>query len=200
MKFGRVNYTGDYGLAAQDVVFFGLETIGLIAGLAGTAVSAAGTIAAGSAQKSAADFQAQQLRAKAAESLAASQREAADRQKQTDLVLSRQQAGAASSGLGALDPTILQLAGDTYAKGTLNRDMVTYSGKSQRAGYLDQANAAEASGKAAQTGSYFGAAGTILGGMSSFANKYANIDKPATSFPAVKPLWDDDGNPAGGYN
>ncbi len=192
MRLGRINFACDNAGTISGAVFTGLETIGLIAGLAGTAVSAAGTIAGGAAQKSAADYQAQQLKMKAAESLAASQREAADRQKQADLVMSRQQAGAASSGLGALDPTILQLQGDTFAQGRLNRDMTLYQGKSQRAGLLDQAKATIASGKAAQTGSILGATGTILGGVSSFGTKYANISRPEGAKPAVSPMDEDD--------
>lgn len=206
MNFGRVNFTGDYGLFSQGAVSAplfallpSLSTLSSIAGVAGTAVSAVGTIAAGSAAKASAEFEADQLRKKGAESLAASQREAEDRRKQTELVMSRQQAGAASSGLGALDPTVLALAGDTFQQGTLNSEMATYTGLSQRAGYMDQANAAIASGKAAQKGSYLGAAGTLLGGVSSFGSKYASINKPVNQQSAAPAnLYNEDDMQNGG--
>jgi hypothetical protein len=50
----------------------GLELIGLL----GTAISGVGTIAAGAAQKNAADFEAQQMEMKAKEETAAAQRDA----------------------------------------------------------------------------------------------------------------------------
>lgn len=192
MKWGRINFVCDYGLAAQGAVFTGLETIGLIAGLAGTAVSAVGTIAAGNAQKASADYEAKQMEQKAAEALASSQREAVDREKQANLVISRQQAGAAASGLGATDPTILQLQSDTFQQGRLNRDMAVYTGESQRAGYLDQAAATRASGEAAKKGSYLAAGGTLLGGISSFGTKYADSTRPVGQKSAVGSFEGDD--------
>jgi len=159
---------------------FGLSAI---IGLVGTAVSAVGTIAAGSAQKASSEFQAKQLEQQAAEEKAASQREAAKVRKERDFILSRQQAVASASNLGALDETVQDLAGDVAQEGALQEGMVRYGGDERAKGRRAQAAAARMEGKAAQTGSYFSAAGTILGGMGSFAKDYGTdpLLKGATS-------------------
>lgn len=159
----------------------GLETIALIAGLAGSAASAVGTIAAGNQAAAGAEFEAAQLEAGAAEEKAASQREAMAKRKETQFVLSRQQAVASQSNLGALDETVVDLAGDVAQEGALQEGMIRYGGTSRAAGRRAQAQAARISGKAAQTGSYLSAAGTIMGGIGSFASDFSATRKPASS-------------------
>lgn len=148
---------------------FGLSAI---LGLVGAGVSAAGTLAAGAAQKSAADFQAAQLDQQAKEETAAAQREAERAKKEKNFVLSRQQAVAGASGLGALDETVQDLAGDVITQGTLNEGMIRYGGEERAKGRRAQAASARMEGKAAQTGSYFGAAGTLMDGVGSFAKDW----------------------------
>lgn len=156
---------------------FGLSTI---IGLVGTAVSAAGTLAAGAAQKSAADFQAEQLEQQAAEEKAASQREADRKKKETNFILSRQQAVASASNLGALDETVLDLAGDVAQEGAYQEGMIRYGGEERAKGRRAQAASSRLEGKAAQTGSYFGAAGTLMGGIGDFASDYGLGKKKKT--------------------
>lgn len=148
---------------------FGLSAI---LGILGTGVSAAGTIAAGAAQKSAADFQAEQLEKQAHEERAAAQREESRTKKERDFVLSRQQAVASASNLGALDETVLDLAGDVVQESAYQQGMIRYGGEERAKGRRAQAAAARLEGKAAQTGSYFGAAGTLMSGMGDFASDY----------------------------
>ncbi|RVD31420.1 hypothetical protein [Mesorhizobium sp. M4B.F.Ca.ET.017.02.2.1] len=148
---------------------FGLSTI---LGLVGTAASAAGTLAAGVAQKSASEYQAAQLEQQAKEERAAAQREAERAKKEKDFVLSRQQAVAGASGLGALDETVQDLAGDVITQGTLNEGMIQYGGEERAKGRRAQAVSARLEGKAAQTASYFGAAGTLMDGIGSFAKDW----------------------------
>lgn len=148
---------------------FGLSTI---LGLVGTAVSAAGTLAAGAAQKSAADYQAAQLDQQAKEETAAAQREAQRAEKEKNFVLSRQQAVAGASGLGALDETVQSLAGDVITQGEVNKGMIIYGGEERAKGRRAQAVSARMEGKAAQTGSFFGAAGTLMDGVGSFAKDW----------------------------
>lgn len=158
---------------------FGLSTI---FGLLGTGISAAGTIAAGAAQKSAADFQAEQLERQAAEERAAAGREADRARKERDFVLSRQQAVASASNLGALDETVLDLAGDVVQQGEMNEGMIRYGGEERAKGRRAQAAAARLEGKAAQTGSYFGAAGTLMSGVGDFASDYGLKKKPSSNY------------------
>jgi len=158
-----------------------IGVIGKVLGAVGSAVSAFGTIAAGGAQKSAAEFQAKQLEVKASEEKAASQREAARVRKERDFILSRQQAVAASSNLGALDETVQDLAGDVVQEGAYQEAMVRYGGDERAKGLRAQAAAARLEGKAAQTGSYFSAGGTILGGLGTFASDYSKATAPAST-------------------
>jgi hypothetical protein len=159
----------------------GLETIAMIAGLAGTAASAAGTLAAGAARKDAADFQAQQLERQAAEERAASQREADQADKERDFILSRQQVVASSSNLGALDETVLDLSGDVAQEASLKRGMIRYGGEERAKGRMAQAAAARLEGEAEKKGSYFAAAGTIASGIGSFADAYIKRRNPMQS-------------------
>ena len=150
--------------------------------LLGTAVSAVGTIAAGTAQKSAANYQAQQREQQAMESRAAAQRTSMEHQRQTELMQSKLQANAAASGAGAADPTVVKLGEDIASRGEYQSLMDMYQGENRARGLQDQATADRLSGKAAQTGSYFSAAGTIASGAGSFLSKYANDFKTSPSY------------------
>lgn len=141
----------------------GLETI---LALAGTATSAIGTIAAGSAAQADAEFQAKQLEAKGQEEFAASQREAAEKRKDARLLLSRSQALAAASGAGT-GGSVLENEQDIAGEGELQALSSLYAGESRKRGLYDQAAASRRSGKAAKMGSYFKAGGTLLSGAGS---------------------------------
>lgn len=149
-----------------------LAAISTIAGIAGGVVSAVGTIAAGQSQKRAAERQAQQLEMRGKEERAAAQREAFDVGREKGLIQSRQQAVAAASGAGALDPTILDLAGDVEAEGTYRQLLHTYGGEERRKGNFAQAAGARRSGRAAATGAWLDAGGTILGGASTMFDRF----------------------------
>lgn len=145
-------------------------SIGLIAGLAGSVVSAVGTIAAGRAAKQQADFQAAQYDVESKAEFAAGQREAEDIRKNKEYVISRQQNLAAASGFDATDPSSVSLIAETAGYGQYQELMALAAGEQRRKRAEYAASASRASGKAALTGSYFSAAGTILGG---FANAFA---------------------------
>lgn len=158
-----------------------LATIATIASIGGTIVSAIGTIAAGNAQRRAANFQAAQLEQQAGQELAASQREAYEYQRNKDLALSRQQAVAGASGLSATDPSVLFLAGETAGRGRYQEEMALYTGKARQQGFQNQAKATRLSGQAAAQGAMFDAAGTILGGFGSFFDKYGRLNAGTNS-------------------
>lgn len=161
-----------------------MAQLAMVAMIAGSAMQAAGTLAAGNAAEAEGAFQAQQLDIKAKEEVAASQREAMQKRKETDLVLSRQQALAASSGLGALDPTILDLAGDVAEEGAYHESLIRYGGQERAAGLKLQGQAARFSGKNAQRGSRWAAAGTLASGVgSSMFGKYGAGGPPAAGAP-----------------
>lgn len=148
------------------------------------------------ANKQAAEFEAVQLEMQGNEELAASQQEAEESRRRKTLALSTLQARAAGSGFTATDPTALNLSDEISKYGTLQQQMALYGGQSRKSGLLSQAAARRFEGEtglaiggyesaslrqaasAARSGSYLSAAGTILGGISSMAGKYAK--KPST--------------------
>lgn len=146
--------------------------IAAIASIVGTVVSAVGTIAAGQSQRRMAEYQAKGLDIKAKEEFAAGQRDALEYARRLKMAQSRVQAVSAAGGLGATDTTVLDLQGDLAEHGTLQSQMAQYGGASRAQGTREQAQGLRVSGRAAETGSYFNAAGTILGGFSSMYDSY----------------------------
>lgn len=151
----------------------GLETIGLIAGLAGTAVSAVGAIKSGQDADAAAQANAAAEERRAGEERAAATREAARRAQQTSLLLSKQQALAASSGGGATDETVLGLMGGVAKEGQYQQDSAIYAGDSKATNLEDEAAIARWKGQNARTAGYISAGGSVLSGVSGFS-KYWN--------------------------
>lgn len=143
----------------------GLELIGLL----GTAISGVGTIAAGAAQKNAADYEAQQMDMKAKEEVAASQRDALQKKHEGAILNSRAQAVAAASGAGAGTdaPTIVKLMGDTAGTAQYNADSALYGGFSRAAGLKDAAKGKRAEGNASLLGSVFSGFGGMAKGITS---------------------------------
>ncbi len=150
----------------------GLSAIATIASLAATAVSAVGTIAAGGAQKQAADHRAAQLEVEATQERAKAQQDALAVARKKRLELSRLQARAAASGFGAADPTVLDLTGEVAQYGTLAQQRARYGGDVRAEGLRSSAAGARAQGAAAMRNASFSAAGTILGGVSSMFRRY----------------------------
>lgn len=156
-------------------------TLGLTA--AGTAVSAASTIAGGRAaqqsalaQQQALAFRAQQQEAAAQEARAAASRAAQDKRHETALLQSKLQARAAASGGGADDPTIVNLAEDLGGRGEYDALMEMYKGESRARSLENQAAGDRYSGTVgiseAETKrkiANLNAIGTIIGGATSMA-------------------------------
>ncbi|MER9176670.1 hypothetical protein NKH72_24215 [Mesorhizobium sp. M0955] len=140
----------------------------LIAAL-GAGISGIGTIAAGAAEKNAADFEAQQLDMKAKEETAAAQRDAMDKRHEGAIINSRSQALAAASGAGAGtdSPTIVKLMRDTAGQAEYNAGTSMYGGYSRAAGLRDSARGRRASGQASLLGSVFSGFGGAAKGIAS---------------------------------
>lgn len=168
--------------------------LALIAGIAGTAISAVGTIAAGTAAarqqmaqaqaiKAGNEFQARQLEVRAANERAAAQRQAQEIGRQKRLALSRNQAVAAAGGFSADDASTLDIQGELEKYGAYQEAMAQYGGNAAADADLASAKASRAAGANALTigqesasatrlNSFLSAAGTIIGGATSMYEKY----------------------------
>ena len=164
-----------------------LGTIAMVASAAGAATTAIGTIAAGNAKAAQAEaeakaqeLQAQQLNLAAKEERASAQRDSFELGRRKNLALSQLQSRAAGSGFSATDPTALQLGDEISEYGTYQEQTAMYGGEAK----ARDANFAAASkrysaamtrdlGGKYKTASYLSAGGTILGGLSTMASKYA---------------------------
>lgn len=155
--------------------------VSAVTGMAGSYISAQGTLAAGKAADQAAKYEAAQLDIKAKEEQAAAQRDMLDQRREKELALSKLQSNAAASGFSATDPTSLALADEIEKYGTVKEQMAMYGGTSRRTGIEAQAHGRRMEGQAARIGSKYSAAGTILGGISTMAGKYAGPKSPQTA-------------------
>lgn len=149
-----------------------MSTIATVATVAGTAVAVAGAQQEGQARKAMGKYEAQQLEIQADEEQAAAGFERDQIQRKKDLALSTLQTNAAASGFSATDPTALNLAEDIEEYGTLQEQMAMYGGSSRAAGRRAQAEAARMTGNAAARGASYRAAGTVLSGIGTIADRY----------------------------
>ena len=154
--------------------------ISAVTGFAGSYMQAQVTLAAGKAAEQAAKYEAAQLDIKAKEEQAAAQRDMFDQRREKELALSKLQNNAAASGFSATDPTALALGDEIERYGTYKEQMAQYGGESRRRGIEAQAAGTRLTGRAKRIGSQYEARGTILGGISTMASKYAgNYAKPS---------------------
>jgi hypothetical protein len=137
--------------------------------LAGTAMAASGTIAAGKAAQQAANYQALQMEAAGKAEQAAGQQEAFQLKRKKKLALSALQGRQAASGF-LPDPEM----GEEIAEyGTFQEQMAQFGGRSRRAGLEDSAAAARVTGAAQAQGAKTAAYGTILGGAGSMFDAFS---------------------------
>lgn len=131
----------------------------------GTGLKAGAQVSAGMAANTAAKFEAGQLKTRASEERAASQREVSERRRKTGIVMSRQKALAASSGAGVTNASILDLIGDTAQHGEFLAQADMAIGESRARGLEDQAAAARFRGKNALSGSILEGVTTGITGL-----------------------------------
>jgi hypothetical protein len=158
---------------------------------AGTAVSAAGTIAGGKAAADAGarakegyDFKALQEEQAAQESRAVGQRAALEKRREARFLTSKLQARAAASGGAADDPGVIDLAGDIAERGEYDALMEMFKGENRARGLEDSATgsrmtgeAAYAEGQAKRDAAELSAMGTIISGAGSMFRQYNKIDR-----------------------
>lgn len=147
-------------------------TIAAISAAAAAGTGAYSAVAAGQNAKDTADYN-----AKVAENAAkdAEQRgaiAAAEQDQKTRQMIARQNATMSSNGLDTSTGSPLDILTDTAGMGKLDSLRILNNAQRQAAGLQSQADLDVFKGNASQTAGYFGAAGSILGGMGSVVNSY----------------------------
>jgi hypothetical protein len=178
--------------------------------LAATAVAVVGTLVAanaaagqarseGAAQQQMGQFQAKQLRQRAGQERAVSQRQAVEENRRARLARSKALAIAGASG-GGTGGTVDDILADLTAEGRMNADAALYEGEESARGLETQANASIAEGKYAndaskyaarniKRASYMSAAGTTMQGAASMYSKYWPEATDTTSSYVETPHW-----------
>ncbi len=140
---------------------------------------AGGTILSAYGQYSGAKSEAAAMRYSAAEAVqqaqqerAAGQRQMLEEMRQASVVASRAQAVAASSGGGALDPSVVNTIADIHGRGAYQGLAALYSGESRAQGQLGMARAAEYKAGVFDKTAMTSAFDTILRGGATLAGRY----------------------------
>lgn len=132
-----------------------------------TALSAAGQIKQGQDADKIAGYKASQLKQRAGQERAVSQRKASAQRRQAGLAQSRVLALAAASGAGASDKTVVDIMGGIFEQGELSAGYSLYEGEERARGSSMAADTATSEGKQAKRAGYIGATSTIMSGAGS---------------------------------
>lgn len=133
---------------------------------AGTAISAAGTIASGIQQNKMAKFEASQMERQARAETAQGSRVGAEESRQRRLALSRARAVGAAPGAGRA----ARIEGEIEKEGRYRELTAVWEGGERAAGRMAQASARRAEGKAARMAGFVRGAGTLASGFGSALN------------------------------
>ena len=170
-------YDAPFGLAANGVVFTGIETIlaigGSLASAGGTIAGMGSAMAAGKAGKigaalqgqaamQSAEYRAKQLEQQAQEARASQQRMALETRRKGDLLQSTLRTRAAAGGGSATDNTVMNLAGQIAVRTEYESLLEMYKGE----------NAARGMEDAAKVARYQGQVGLVASGLQSKAIGY----------------------------
>lgn len=147
-----------------------------IAMVAGTALSAGGSILGANAEARALREQAAQLDAEAMTDRASSQRRMIEEKRQGRLAQSRAVAVAAASGGGADDPSIVNAVADLEGDSEYRALSALYEGETAARSKEAQAAANRRGAKAVKTAGVIKAVGSVLSTGSSMFDRYGKKD------------------------
>ncbi len=168
----------------------GFETLALIAGGIGTAVSTLGTIQAGREAKAQAEYQAKVQEQQADEAYASSQRDAAEKYRKGRIMIGDQRAAIAGAGGDLTDPSVLDIMGDTEAEIDLAARTDIFRGEQQARGYNDAAVNSRITGKNAQKAAFLNAGASLFSGVSNMYSRFGQQARTtATASGATRPLY-----------
>lgn len=141
-----------------------LETLALV----GTGVKAGAQIGGGFAAKRTGDFEASQYQANAADARAAGQRSGFEEAAKTSKVLGTQRARASADGGGVVNPTVMDIMGETAGRGAYLAEAERYKGEARARDDMNRATAAKMKGKNAEVGSILEGVGTLGVGVAKY--------------------------------
>ena len=142
--------------------------------VAGTALSAGGTILGANAEARELRKEAAQLDIRAGLERASSHRQAIDERRQARLAASRGLAVAAASGGGADDPTVVNELAKIEGEGEFRALSALYSGEESARGTESEADAKRRAAKSTKKAGLIGAAGSVLSAGSSLYGRYGS--------------------------
>jgi hypothetical protein len=151
--------------------------------MVGQGVQAGAGVAKGISAQRAGEYNAAGLTRQAGDERAAAQRAAMERRTDTERVISKQVAGAAASGAGA-GPSLLDIMGDTAARGEYQAQAEMHAGESRARTLQDRAAIARHEGRNAFVGSIIEGVGTIATGAARNRLNYGS-----TAPGAYDPQW-----------
>lgn len=171
--------------AEAGTAIFAPELLPVVSAMAagiGAITTASAQRNAGKAAQNEADYEAQMANIQAGQEQAASQRTMLDKQREKELAQSTLQARAASSGGGALDPSVVNIMGDLESQGTLNEQNALYTGDSKAAALRQSAALKTYSGQVANANGQQASTATLVSGASSMLAKYAPSASPSDDY------------------
>jgi hypothetical protein len=148
------------------------QAIPLALAVAGTALSAGGTIIGSQAEGRELNLQAGQLDTAAGLERATSQRAAMEERRQARLANSRALAVAAASGGGADDPSVINAMAGIEGEGEYRALTALFNGEQSALGLEDEAAARRRGAKATKAAGLIRAGGTILSAGSSLYSRF----------------------------
>ena len=141
--------------------------------------SAITQLQAGNQARAALNFQAGQLRVNAGQAQASAQRQAADVDRQSQIIASSALAHAAASGGGASDPTVVNLIARNAQESAYRKAVALYGGDDEARSMLMQADAKQYEGKLAKSNATqnalatgYGVRSTLMKGMARDSSLY----------------------------
>jgi hypothetical protein len=152
-----------------------------VLGAVGSLVGAIGAMSSANNQAAALEAQAKERERVAAQERANAQRVAVEKQREEKLIQSTLQARAAASGGGAQDPTVVRLASGIAQEGNYQTRGAIYEGESKAAVLEGQAAIDRMEARSARTAGMFSAFGSVIGGLSSFANSWSQMSSGGTT-------------------
>lgn len=158
-----------------------LGTLAQVASIGGTIFSVMGAVQQGQEADARAKYEAKVQEQQADEAVASSQRDAMERYRQGQYLLSQQRAAIAGAGGNLDDPSVIKMMGDTAGETALSAETAMYRGEQQARGYNDAAEVSRYEGKAAKRASMFNAAGALFSGVTSMYDRFGSPAKGASA-------------------